>query len=215
MLIGSPARASMIALLFDGRSLTASELGQAAGVAPATASNHLNRLVAAGLLACERHGRHRFYRFSNSRVAEAIEPLFNLIEPGSLWDTSGQKPPIREARLCYDHLAGRLGVMLTEAMIEQGMLAVRDRDFELTVRGEVFCTSLELDLMEIKSKRRLFARQCVDWSERRPHLSGSLGAALAELAFKRGWIRRSKDRRVIRVTGEGRKAFLELLQVRF
>lgn len=207
-LIGSPARASMLALLFDGRALTATELGQAAGVSPATTSEHLARLVAAGLLICEKHGRHRYYSISGSEVAEALEPLVHLVNqrPVPARASSPEVKAIREARLCYDHLAGRLGVMITSAMAEHRLLITKDRDYLLTNDGEAFCTRLEINVHQLRSKRRMFARQCLDWSERKPHLAGALGAAVADLAFKHGWIKRTSSRRAIRVTQKGRQA---------
>jgi DNA-binding transcriptional ArsR family regulator len=205
-MIGAPARAAMLALLFDGRALTATELTLAANVSPATASEHLAKLTAAGLVTCEKHGRHRYYRIASSEVADALEPLALL---GSARPTPIRAPTLadrafREARLCYDHFAGTLGVRTTAAMVERNFIVPRDRDYDLTGHGEAFCSEIGIDVERVRSKRRMFARQCLDWSERVPHLAGALGAAIANHAFEANWIERTNRRREIRVTETGR-----------
>lgn len=214
-LVGSPARASILTILFDGRALTATELSHAAGVSSATTSEHLGKLAAAGLLNCEKHGRHRYYRLAGSHIAEALEPLFHLVQarPVPMRVPPPQVQALREARLCYDHLAGRLGVMLAGAMADRRLLIPSDRDYRLSDEGEAFCRHLGIDLQQARSQRRMFARQCLDWSERKPHLAGALGAAVTEVAFKRGWIKRTNRRRIVRVTDRGRAAFADLLDV--
>ena len=212
-LIGSPARAGMLAALFDGQAMTATELAQIANVAPATASEHLAKLTAARLLLCEAHGRHRYYRIAGPEVAEALEPLVHLtpMPPVPLRVPSPEVEAMRRARLCYDHLAGALGVQMTEAMISRGFLAPRDRDFDLTESGSGFCHGLGVDVDAARRKRRVFARQCLDWSERKPHLAGALGAAIAEATFASGWIERTERRREVRVTRTGAAALAEHL----
>lgn len=216
-LIGSPARASILAVLFDGRALTATELSQVAAVSPATTSEHLEKLVAAGLLSREKQGRHRYYRIASDMVADTLEPLVHLVpnSPVPMRVPSREVLAIREARLCYDHLAGRLGVMIASAMVERCYLKPSDRDYILTKDGEAFCSTLGIDLNEVRSKRRMFARQCLDWSERKPHVAGSLGAAIARSAFDSGWIERTNRRREVSVTKSGRKAFSTLLGFEF
>lgn len=212
-LIGSHARASMLSELFDGRALTATELSHVADVSPATASEHLGKLVAAGLLICEQHGRHRYFRLAGSHVAEAIEPLFHFVQ-GRAYARGMLSPKskaLSEARLCYDHLAGRLGVAITDAMVNKRWLIASGQDYALTAKGEAFCTEMGIDLCVVRSKRRMFARRCLDWSERKPHLAGALGAAVTAVAFDRGWIKRANRRRVVTVTNQGRAEIANLL----
>ncbi|KLN61825.1 hypothetical protein WH96_05925 [Kiloniella spongiae] len=206
-LIGSPARSAMLALLFDGRALTATELSQAAGVSAATASEHLGKLVSGGLLICEKHGRHRYYKLAGDEVAEALEPLVHLVrhKPAPIRQVSSEQKQIRCARLCYDHMAGELGVSITTAMVEQGYLVVKDRHYDVTITGERFFAELGIDLRSLRKARRQFAPQCLDWSERKPHVAGALGAAIKDLAFSLKWIERTKHRRIIKLTDFGRK----------
>ena len=207
-MIGSPARASILAALFDGRALTATGLAQVAGVGAPTASEHLAKLVAARLLVAERQGRHRYYRLAGPHVADALEALDRLAvtPPVPHRSPSAEAQGLREARLCYDHLAGGLGVALTAALADKGCLVPAGRDFALTAEGEALVASLGIDLAQVRARRRLFARQCLDWSERRPHLGGALGAAIAALAFEADWIRRTERRRQVRLTARGRGA---------
>ena len=214
-LVGNPARASILTLLFDGRALTATELSHAANVAPATTSEHLGRLVDGGLLVREKHGRHRYYRLAGSHIAEALEPLFRLVPERRAPTRAIANPAkkLREARLCYDHLAGHLGVLIADALVEHRYLVPTGPDYTLTGNGEAFFSELGIDLCEVRSRRRLFARQCLDWSERRPHLAGALGASLTEAAFEKGWIKRTNQPRQIRVTDRGRADLVELLKL--
>ncbi len=214
-MIGSPARSAMLAELFDGRAITATELSQIANISPSTCSEHLSKLVQSGLLVCNQHGRHRYYSLSSSEVAEALEPLVHLVglKPIPMRTASPQKKAIRDARLCYDHIAGKLGVQICNAMVDQKILTPASRDFELTKNGERFFEGLGIDLAEIRSNRRMFARQCLDWSERKPHVAGALGAAFTNHSFKQGWIIRAKQRRVVVVTPKGKQAFFKRLGV--
>ena len=209
-LIGAPARASMVTALFDGRARTASELARVSGVSSSTASEHLEKLRAGRLVVCERFGRFRYYRLAGSDVAELLEPLVHLVgkRPVPFRRASRAAAELQNARMCYDHLAGRLGVMLTEAMLGRGQMVAEDRDFALTADGEVFCAAIGIPLEAVRSQRRTLARQCLDWSERRPHLAGSLGAAIAELALSSGWIERERKGRRVFITARGGKAFL-------
>ncbi|WP_417454547.1 ArsR/SmtB family transcription factor [Kiloniella sp.] len=215
-LIGSPARAAMLALLFDGRALTATELSQAAGVAAATASEHLAKLVAGGLLVCEKHGRHRYYKLAGDDVAEALEPLIHLVrhKPVPIRQVSVEQKQARCARLCYDHIAGELGVSITTALVDLGYLIEDDRHYDVTKKGENFFDQLGIDLEALRKTRRQFAPQCLDWSERKPHVAGALGAAISELAFRSKWIERAKHRRIIKLTALGRQQFEHKLGVK-
>ena len=208
MAIGSPARAVMLDALFEGHALTATELARLARVSPPTASAHLEKLLRSGLVVRERHGRHRYFRIAGPEVAEALEVLARLgaeraARAAPRPSPSREVQSIRRARLCYDHFAGEFGVALTTAMVDRGWLFPKDRDFHLTASGEDFFAGLGIDLDTVRSKRRMFARQCLDWSERRPHLAGSLGAALAERAFEDGWVERTSRPREVSITVRG------------
>jgi DNA-binding transcriptional ArsR family regulator len=204
-LIGDPARANILAALMDGRALTATELSYIAGVSPQTASGHLAKLTEARLLALESQGRHRYYRLSGPEVAQALEALMVLATNGP----PRHRPPgprdeaMRMARTCYDHLAGRLGVGITQGLLERGFLAEAGKTFELTPAGVEFLTGFGVDLDAAHGRRRAFARSCLDWSERRSHLGGALGAAVAARCFELGWLRRAQNSRTVLVTETG------------
>ena len=216
-LIGVPARANILGALMDGRALTASELAYHAGVSPQTTSSHLAKLAGAKLVVVEKQGRHRYYRLAGAAVAEALELLALIVpqRPVPPRRRSREVEETRAARFCYDHLAGALGTGLTEAMQAKGYLAPAERDFAVTAAGEAFFRALGLEPDSLQRRRRAFARQCLDWSERRPHLAGSLGAGFARVALDRRWIRRAKEGRRVFVTPTGQTAFRDLLDFDF
>lgn len=195
----------MVETLMDGRSRTGKELALQAGVSAQTASVHLAKLAAAGLVSCAAEGRCRYYRLAGPDIADAFEALTALAPKPAL-------PPVddnilgalRLARTCYDHLAGRLGVALTETMIRRRLLVLGGRDFRLTRAGEAFLCALGVNVERARRQRRIFARQCLDWSERRPHLAGALGAALAMRCFELGWLTPVPDARHVVITPHGR-----------
>lgn len=209
-LIGVPARANMMAALMDGRAQTASELAFVAGVTPQTASSHLAKLTDAGLLAVEKQGRHRYYRFASPAVAEAIEPLTHLTPSSRVPERRRalvrRVGDLRSARLCYDHLAGRLGVALTDSLLKRRYLRRVEGDFLVGPKGRAFLDDLGIDVVAAESQRRHFARCCLDWSERRPHLGGALGAALAERLLRNKWLRRDRKSRKVIMTSLGEAA---------
>ncbi len=212
-LVGVPARASILSALFDGRALTATELACAAGVSPQTTSSHLAKLVAARFLLVEKHGRHRYFRLASAEIAEALEPLSTLApKPVPVRGRSPELARLREARMCYDHLAGRLGVAIADALLRQRMIEMTGRDFRVMRAGAILCRKLDIDLNLLQAERRVFARQCLDWSERRPHMSGALGAALAHAFQAQGWIARPRRGRVVYVSDTGRRAFARLFR---
>ncbi len=215
-LIGDPARSNVLVALMDGRALTASELACAAGVSPATASEHLRKLTAAGLLAVARQGRHRYYRLAGPAVAELIEAIARVAAdmPWPKRLPARGDDAIRRARTCYDHLAGELGVALTEALVRRRCLEPVAEDFRVTPAGVRFLAGLGIDLAAVKRQRRAFARQCLDWTERRPHLGGALGAALLDTCFARGWVARIAGTRAVMLTPSGRRAVARLFDVR-
>jgi DNA-binding transcriptional ArsR family regulator len=215
-LVGDPARANMLVALMDGRALAAKELAFVAGVSPQTTSGHLAKLADANLLTRIRQGRHRYYRIASPLVARMLEgiSLVAAIEaPPRHRPHSSRDAALRLARTCYDHLAGRLGVAIADALIARGAVALGDDGGEVSTDGAAFLVEgLGIDLAGI-SRRRTFCRPCLDWSERRPHLAGALGAALAETCFERGWIERVRDSRAVAITRRGRLALRELLRI--
>ena len=196
----------------SGSSNRRPELAYHAGVSPQTASSHLAKLADAKLITSLQQGRHRYYRLAGPAVAEALEPLSNLIahKPVPQRKPSKELTRLRRGRLCYDHLAGALGVAVADSLIGRSALAPEGRDFRVTPSGEELLASLEIDLAALRNSRRVFARQCLDWSERRPHVGGALGAAVAERFLKRGWIARERKGRRVWVTKAGRPALATL-----
>jgi DNA-binding transcriptional ArsR family regulator len=204
-LIGDRRRATMLLALLGGEELTASELAARAGASSSLASAHLSKLLGGRLLDVERHGRTRRYRIATPEVAEALEALSALAPPRpaqSLREVRAGEA-LRHGRTCYDHLAGELGVGLTDAMVRQGTLTPADGSFTLTDPGERRLRELGVDLTAARAARRSFARQCIDWTERQPHLAGALGAALAERLFALGWIERRPGVRALVLTPLG------------
>src|SRR4051812_37478858 len=206
-LIGDPGRANMLTALMDGRALTASELGGAAGVTLQTASGHLSRLVESGLLAVRKQGRHRYFSLSGPDVAETLEALMGLAQrTGAVRVRTGPRDAaLREARICYDHLAGERGVALLEALRRQGLVE-GEQEIGLTKSGRAFFTGLGVDLARLQAARRPVCRLCLDWSERRAHLGGALGAAILDLMTERSWLRRGEGR-VLRFSPVGAREF--------
>jgi DNA-binding transcriptional ArsR family regulator len=204
-LLGDPARANMLAALLDGRALTAKELAYAAHVTPQTASGHLARLSDGGLLTGEKQGRHRYYRLASPLVGQMLEGVMAVTGPEPPRATSWRGgEALRTARTCYDHLAGRLGVALADALSERGHVALGTDGGEVTEQGTRFLDEFGAPPAP---GRRVFCRPCLDWSERRPHLAGRVGAALACRCFELGWIARQRDTRAVAITAAGREGF--------
>ncbi|MFB6842074.1 ArsR/SmtB family transcription factor [Streptomyces sp. NPDC056361] len=207
-LFADESRAAFLLALLDGRAWTAGELARHAGVAPSTASEHLGKLVAGGLLAEERQGRHRYVRLADPGIAHLVEDLAARSEPEvrarprSLREASAGEAMAR-GRTCYDHLAGRLGIAITEAMTGRGLLR-QDTGFALTDRGLAWFDERGIAL--VRTGRRPVARGCLDWTERRPHLAGAAGAALCRHALDTGWCVRIGSERAVKVTEEGESA---------
>ena len=203
--LAAPARARMLEALMGGQARSAIELAVCADVQPSTASSHLGKLLDAGLVRCTPRGRHRYYQLQGADVADALE---TLVELSSAESSHGERrqDALQVARTCYDHLAGRLGVGLTRALREARHIRPSGRDFVLTRSGHAFLCDLGIPVDQVHRRRRIFARQCLDWTEKQPHLGGALGAALAERCFQRGWIRRLPSGRALEVTRRGRAA---------
>lgn len=211
-MLAVPARANMLVALFDGRALTATELALAGGVTPQTTSSHLAKLVSAGLLRSEVHGRHHYYRLAGPEIASALEPLTLIVanRPVPTRGKSRELEELRAARMCYDHLAGRLGVEIARSMLERRLIRSSGGNFMLTRRGEEFCGSLNIDVEALHAQRRMFARECLDWSERKLHIGGALGAALSVAFIERQWVIRPRARRRVFVSEIGERALKEL-----
>jgi DNA-binding transcriptional ArsR family regulator len=206
--IGEPARARILSSLLDGHARTSTELAVIAGVGPSTASAHLRRLTTAHLIKVFVQGKHRYYSLNGPDVAHVLEGL-NILA-GAARNKFVPNTPNRlcVARTCYDHLAGRVGVSLHDRFRALGWLSplTRDtRDYELTTTGTKAIEDLGIDLEETRSLRRRFAPACLDWSERRPHIGGALGAALLKSALKKRWLTRDLDSRALAVTGTGKR----------
>ena len=210
-LVGDPARANILAALMGGRALTAGELANAAGVSPQTTSGHLGKLNDGRLIACVKQGRHRYYRIATHRVAEMLEGIMAVVAdaPPRHRPPSKLDDAMRTARTCYDHFAGKLGVGLTDALCAHGHLALSDDGGEVTDSGVAFFEEFGVDLAVARNRRRIFCRPCLDWTERRPHLGGSVGAVLAQRCFDLGWFEHMRDSRALIITKTGRRGLNE------
>ncbi|MDM0114725.1 metalloregulator ArsR/SmtB family transcription factor [Variovorax sp. J22R133] len=209
--IAEPARARMLCCLMDGHARTATELAVVAEVAPSTASTHLARLRDQGLIDSLAQGKHRYFRLAGSDVAAALEGL--LAVAGAARATFRPSTPtrLRAARTCYDHIAGAAGVALHDHFQKQGWLsAIDDSSYDLTPVGARAMEKLGLDVQAARGRRRRFACACLDWSERRPHLGGALGAAWLDLSLRRGWVRQDLDSRALTLTAKAKREMPEL-----
>ncbi|NLR98165.1 helix-turn-helix transcriptional regulator [Rhizobium sp. P38BS-XIX] len=211
-LIADPARAIMLVALLDGHPRPAGELAYCAGVTAQTASSHLGKLLAGGLLAVETEGRHRYYRLAGPHVALTIESLASIgpVEIVRRRALTREAQKLRFARCCYDHLAGRLGVAVTQGMLERGFLAIGEgKRFDVTVAGAEWFGRMGLDVAKIKPTRAGLARQCLDWTERQHHLAGPLGVHFTRLLCVETWVRREKTSRAVEVTPKGWRCLKE------
>lgn len=218
-LAGDPARAGMLNALMDGRALTASELARIAGIAPQTASGHLSRLTTAGLLAVQQQGRHRYHRLASPAVARMLESIMQVAaesEPqtSKTLVAGPRDAAMRAARTCYDHIAGHLGVALADAMVARGQIELANDAGIVTERGMALFEKLGIDLNAGgKRKSRLLCRPCLDWSERRPHLAGVVGAALCTHCLEANWIKRVSGTRALTITPKGQRQFREIFGI--
>jgi DNA-binding transcriptional ArsR family regulator len=221
-LAGDPARAAMLHALMDGRALTASELARVAGITPQTASGHLARMVAAGLIQVERQGRHRYHRLATPAVAQMIESIMQVasglaaMRPAPA--TGPRDAAMRAARTCYDHLAGQFGVALADALVRDGHVELAHDAGVVTDSGIALLGRIGIDVGALTAGRsktmRVLCRPCLDWSERRPHLAGAVGAALCARSFEQNWIRRIAGTRAVAVTPKGWRIFRDAMGVR-
>ena len=223
-LAGDPTRAGMLHALMDGRALTASELARVAGVTPQTASGHLARMADAGLLSVVKQGRHRYHRLASPAVAQMIENIMRVAS-GSESTRPGlsvgpRDAALRAARTCYDHLAGRLGAAIADALVRGGHVELADDAGLVTDAGVALLGRIGIDIDALTARRRkrstrVLCRPCLDWSERRPHIAGAVGAALCAHSFTSGWLRRVDGTRAVTITPKGQTIFREALRVEF
>lgn len=203
-LIGDPIRSIVLWTLLDGRAYTATELAISANTSPQNISMHLGKLVQADLLTVESQGRHRYYRFARQEVAYAVEALASLIpHKKEVKETAADTTDVKYCRTCYDHLAGKVGVLITEKLISQKIIELQNKNYTLTARGNEFFKDFGIELSGLENKRRILAKPCLDWSERKYHLAGSLGAALLDKMLHADWLRRKNNSRAIIITSKG------------
>ena len=219
-LIGDHTRADILTNLMAGQALTATELAHGANVTKQTISAHLAKLVAAGLVAVESQGRHRYFRLADRDVAHLIESLMGVaFRTGALRvRASPREPALRRARVCYDHLAGEVGVRVYENLLQQRALVPtlgsNGNGLVLTTVGERLFRKLRIDTAALAGQKRAFCRACLDWSERRHHLAGALGAALLTRFIHLGWAKRARESRVVTITASGERELQKLFDTR-
>ncbi|HEV2363193.1 MAG TPA: winged helix-turn-helix domain-containing protein [Caulobacteraceae bacterium] len=212
-LLGDPGRANMLVALLDGPALTAGELAREAGITAQTASAHLARLEETGLVVRRRQGRHSYFRLAAAEVGAVLEALMSLsARAGARRTRPGPRDQaLRQARACYDHLAGEAGVALYEALVDRGLVAAKDGDLTITPAGAEFSRKFGIDPDVLGRARRPIAKACLDWSERTSHLAGALGAALLTRMLELDWLRRRPGTRALVFTAAGRASFADLL----
>lgn len=208
-LIGDPARANMLTALMSGKALTVSELAEEAGVTIQTASSHLSKLDEGGLLRPRKQGRHKYFSLTNDEVAHVLEGLMGLAAgSGHLRTRTGPKDAeLRQARVCYNHLAGDMGTQMFDSLMAQGHLIIEQDELRLTPSGAAFAKTLRIDLDTLTGQKSPLCRECLDWSERRSHLAGSLGRALLSRFEELSWATRNQKTRVVSFSCEGHREF--------
>lgn len=208
-LIGDPARANMLVALMGGHALTATELAAESGITKQTASSHLSRLIDGGLLRREVQGRHHYFRLTGPEIGSVLEALMGISAKtaGPKKRPGPREPELRRARVCYDHLAGEMGVQLYEHAICASWITESGDDLTLTPKGKTAFEEFGVNFDQIKTTRRPLCRACLDWSMRRRHLSGGLGQAVLNIMFEKNWATRRKDSRVVDFTDHGQQAF--------
>ena len=205
----------MLSALLDGRALTATELAYAARITAQTASTHLAKLTEAGLISPIKDGRYRYFRLASPKVAQMLDGIMAvaLEDRPRYRPLSRQARELQSARICYDHLAGRLSVDLADFFIARGYLVIGDEAAEVTEEGSRFLTEFGIDVAAAGARRRHFCRSCLDWTERRPHIGGAIGAALANRCFDLGWAGRMKDSRAVIITTTGKQGFMDVFGI--
>lgn len=215
-LIGDPARAAMLTALMSGKALTATELAHEGGIGAATASAHIAKLEAGGLVVSAKQGRHRYLRLADTDVADVLERLMGVaVRTGHLRTRTGPRDPaLRRARVCYDHLAGDLGVALYDRLIESRWIADTDGELTVTAKGRRAVADLGVDIDTLGRPNAPVCRRCLDWSERKSHLGGPLGVALLDIIFAKKWARRDKNSRAVSFSAAGEANFRATFNMR-
>lgn len=212
-IIGDPVRSVILWTLLDNRAYTAIELANVVETSPQNISIHLSKLVNADLLTVESQGRHKYYKLLNPEIAGVIEGIANLVPKERQKKVTDNNSGIKYCRTCYDHLAGKIGVEITAKLIDEKYIVLDNKAFLVTEEGKNFFNNLGIDLEALKKQKRIFAKPCLDWSERKHHLSGSLAAALLNKMFEMDWIRRIDNSRAVSITANGQKALYDKLKL--
>ncbi|WDF61956.1 winged helix-turn-helix domain-containing protein [Flavobacterium sp. KACC 22758] len=212
-IIGDPVRSVILWTLLDNRAYTAIELANVVETSPQNISIHLSKLVNADLLTVESQGRHKYYKLLNPEIAGVIEGIANLVPKERQKKVTDNNSGIKYCRTCYDHLAGKIGVEITAKLIDKKYIVLDNKSFLVTDEGKTFFEDLGIDLEALKKQKRIFAKPCLDWSERKHHFSGSLAAALLNKMFEMDWIRRIDNSRAVSITANGQKALYDKLKL--
>lgn len=212
-LIGNPMRSVILWTLLDNRAYTAIELSNIVETSAQNISIHLSKLVNAELLSVESQGRHKYYKISSQEVASAIEGIANLIPKDKHRKIFTNNSNIKHCRTCYDHLAGKIGVEITEKLLSENYLKLENKVYLITEKGEMFFKNFGIDLLELRKQRRTLAKPCLDWSERKYHISGSLATAILNKMLELDWIRKIANSRAIMITSKGEKELNEKLNL--
>jgi len=214
-LFGDKSRAIMLWNLLDGRAYTATELATCADISLQSASNHLSKLLKKEVLTVAKQGRHRYYKLSSPEVAQVIESMASILSIQTGYKTI-KKPKMSGftyARTCYKHLAGEVGVKITEAMVKQEIIIVAEKNFELTEKGKQWFIDVGIPVENLQHLKRSFSHKCLDWSERKYHLAGALGDAFLEMMLEKDWFRKHKNTRELRLTAKGRTEIKQQLNI--
>lgn len=212
-IIGDPVRSVILWTLLDNRAYTAIELANIVETSPQNISIHLSKLLKADLVTVESQGRHKYYKLLNQEIASVIEGIANLVPKDRQQKVTNNDSEIKFCRTCYDHLAGKIGVEITVKLIEENYIVLDDKSFLVTDKGEQFFTDFGIDITILKKQRRIFAKPCLDWSERKHHFLGSLATAFLNKMFELDWIRRIDNSRAILITANGQKGLYNKLKL--
>ncbi len=205
-IIGDKSRSVILWNLLDGRAHTATELATSANISLQSASNHLAKMIKSNILSVEKQGRHRYFKYANAEVAQVIESMASLV-PLHKEFKKIKTPKLNDftyARTCYDHLAGSVGVKITNSLLDNKIIEISGKDYEVTLSGKKWFSKMGLNINIIKLQKRSFAHQCLDWSERKHHIAGALGASLLDIMIKKDWIRKKKNSREVIITSFGK-----------
>lgn len=215
-LLCEPSRAKIVWNLLDGRAYTAGELALASNLSPTSVSNHLSKLLIGEIVKVDIQGRHRYYSFANEEVAYVVESIATLTKgkKTSKPEKHLNKNDIKFCRTCYDHLAGKVGVLIVDKLVSRKIIELKDKTFIVTNNGNAFFSDFGLDLIELQKQKRYFSKACLDWSERKYHLAGALGAAILDRMLQLDWVRRTKNSRAIIITSIGQSGLRDKFKIK-